>query len=158
LFLASSRRPPSPNDSAGGQVHVLVAAKLLKRKILVIFLCFTELEDLVGTVVAPQCGAPVHFLHIRKTGGTAIIEALRPVAQPFRIVLHAHDTKLGEIPPDHKVFFFVRHPVPRFVSGFFSRLRRGAPRYNYEWNDAEARAFSRFQTPSALGEALSATN
>lgn len=99
---------------------------------------------------------PVHFLHIRKTGGTALIEALSPVAQDFGIVLHAHHTKLRDIPQDHRVFFFVRHPIPRFVSGFFSRLRRGKPRYNYEWSEAEAKAFGRFAKPNDLAEALSA--
>jgi len=101
-------------------------------------------------------GAPVHFLHIGKTGGTAIVEALSPVAQRFEIVLHAHDTKLDDVPRDHRVFFFVRHPLSRFASGFFSRLRRGAPRYNYEWSEAEAKAFARFQKANDLAEALSA--
>jgi len=99
---------------------------------------------------------PVHFLHIGKTGGTAVIEALNPVASQFGIVLHNHHTRLRDIPRDDRVFFFVRHPVPRFVSGFLSRLRRGAPRYHYEWSEAEARAFGRFQKPNELGEALSA--
>jgi Sulfotransferase family len=103
-------------------------------------------------------GMPIHFLHIGKTGGTAIAEALSPVAQQFGIVMHAHDTKLSDVPRDDRVFFFVRHPVSRFVSGFFSRLRRGAPRYNYEWNEAEAKAFGRFQKANDLAEALSATD
>ena len=99
---------------------------------------------------------PIHFLHIGKTGGTAITEVLSPVAERFSIVLHSHSTKLADVPPHHQVFFFVRHPVSRFVSGFFSRLRRGAPRYNYEWTEAEARAFTYFQNPNDLAEALSA--
>ena len=101
---------------------------------------------------------PIHFLHIRKTGGTALTEALGPIAQEFGIVLHAHNTKLSDIPQDHRVFFFVRHPISRFVSGFFSRLRRGRPRYNYEWSEAEAKAFGRFVKPNDLAEALSASD
>jgi hypothetical protein len=100
---------------------------------------------------------PVHFLHIRKTGGTAVTEALGPVALKFGIMLHAHNTKLSDIPRDHRVFFFVRHPISRFVSGFFSRLRRGMPRYNYEWSEVEAKAFGRFAKPNDLAEALSAS-
>jgi hypothetical protein len=98
---------------------------------------------------------PVHFLHIRKTGGTAIIEALRPIADSYGIVLHGHATKLSDVPQDHQVVFFVRHPISRFVSGFWSRLRRGLPRHHYEWNEAEAEAFRHFQKANDLAEALS---
>lgn len=102
--------------------------------------------------------APVHFLHVRKTGGTAIAEALRPFANAYGIVLHEHSTRLQEVPPDHRVFFFVRNPLSRFVSGFFSRLRRGLPRHFYEWNDAETEAFRHFQKANDLAEALSDPN
>ena len=102
--------------------------------------------------------SPVHFLHIRKTGGTAIGETLSPIAQQFGIQLHPHSTKLCEIPRDDRVFFFVRHPVTRFTSGFFSRLRRGAPRHNYEWDEGEVIAFRHFSKPNDLAEALSATD
>jgi Sulfotransferase family len=114
-----------------------------------------QLESLFGR---SNPRTPVHFLHIRKTGGTAIAEALKPVARRFEIVLHPHSTRLCDIPPDHRVFFFVRHPTSRFVSGFVSRLRRGAPRYNYEWDEAEAKAFGRFQKANDLAEALSAVD
>jgi len=100
----------------------------------------------------------VHFLHIRKTGGTAIIEALRPIADSYSIVLHDHATKLSDVPRDHQVVFFVRHPISRFVSGFWSRLRRGLPRHHYEWNEAEVEAFRHFQKPNDLAEALSAAD
>jgi len=106
----------------------------------------------------PLARRPVHFLHIRKTGGTAIIEALKPVAQSHGIELHPHATKLRDVPDHHQVIFFVRHPVSRFVSGFYSRLRRGHPRHHYEWNPAETRAFSHFQKANELAEALSSPN
>jgi len=101
---------------------------------------------------------PVHFLHIRKTGGTAIAEALRPIAASYGIVLHDHSTKLSDVPPGHQMVFFVRHPIPRFVSGFCSRLRCGLPRHHYEWNQAEAQAFRHFRKANDLAEALSATD
>jgi hypothetical protein len=101
---------------------------------------------------------PVHFLHVRKTGGTAIIEALRPVASQYALILHDHATKLRDVPADHRVVFFVRHPISRFVSGFYSRLRCGLPRHHYPWNAAELEAFRHFRTPNGLAEALSASN
>lgn len=100
-------------------------------------------------------GTQVHFLHIGKTGGTAIAEALRPIAEDFGILLHNHETKLRDVPRRDRVFFFLRHPIPRFVSGFNSRLRKGAPRYRYEWSHAEAKAFARFTKANDLAEALS---
>lgn len=102
--------------------------------------------------------AVIHFLHIRKTGGTAIMEALRPVAESYGIILHTHATRLKDIPCKDRVIFFVRHPISRFVSGFNSRLRRGLPRHHYEWSEAEAVAFQEFRTPNDLAEALSSAN
>lgn len=84
------------------------------------------------------------------------MEALRPVAENFGIVLHDHDKRLSEIPRHHRFFFFLRHPIPRFVSGFNSRLRRGEPRYHYEWSETETSAFARFTKANDLAEALSA--
>jgi len=106
----------------------------------------------------PLPRGPVHFLHIRKTGGTAVIEALRPVASRYALVLHDHATRLADIPDDHLVFFFVRHPSARFVSGFYSRLRQGLPRHHYPWNEAETEAFREFRMANDLAEALSSTN
>jgi len=100
----------------------------------------------------------IHFLHIRKTGGTAIIEALRPVAQSYGIILHTHSTKLKDVPREDRVIFFVRHPISRFVSGFNSRLRQGLPRHHYQWNEAEAEAFRHFHIPNDLAEALSSVD
>ena len=106
----------------------------------------------------PAATVRVHFLHIRKTGGTAIAEALTPVARFYGIVLHNHSTKLSDIPASSKVVFFVRHPLSRYVSGFYSRLRRGLPRHYYDWTENEARAFSRFQTANDLAEALTSAD
>src|SRR6056297_1151120 len=97
-----------------------------------------------------------HFLHIRKTGGTAIKEALKNInkGKKYYLSLHAHKTRLCDIPEGEKVFFFLRDPVTRFVSGFNSRLRQGWPMYNSPWNNAEQNAFSLFPTANALAEAL----
>lgn len=99
----------------------------------------------------------VHFLHIGKTGGTAIKDALKSnlITQKYVIKLHSHDTTLHDIPEGEKVFFFVRDPISRFVSGFYSRKRKGRPRFNNEWSPDEKIAFEYFNTPNELAEALS---
>jgi hypothetical protein len=98
----------------------------------------------------------VHFIHVRKTGGTAIKEALKDVSetQRYKLKLHRHAKKLRDIPYGEKVFFFLRDPVSRFVSGFNSRLRQGRPRYNYPWNENEKIAFACFPTANSLAENL----
>ena len=65
---------------------------------------------------------------------------------------------MSDVPRDHLMVFFVRHPISRFVSGFYSRLRRGLPRHHYEWNEAEQRAFHHFQKANDLAEGLSSTD
>lgn len=98
--------------------------------------------------------APVHFLHVPKTGGSAIKAALEPVAGAFGLRLHAHNVKLADIPEGEGVVMFLRHPVARFISAFNSRLRRGAPHHQGRHTRREEIAFAKFQTPNALAEAL----
>jgi hypothetical protein len=100
---------------------------------------------------------PFHFLHIGKTGGTAIKHAISASGRGD-ILLHGHGVKLKHVPEGERAFFFVRDPVSRFVSGFNSRMRKGQPRRNNEWKPEEAIAFSRFQSPNALAIALSSTD
>jgi hypothetical protein len=97
-----------------------------------------------------------HFLHLSKTGGTAVKAALRDAtdAGRYHLVLHTHRTRLRDIPPGEKFFFFLRDPLARYTSGFYSRRREGRPRYDFPWSAAEAKAFGRFQTPNALALAL----
>jgi Sulfotransferase family len=116
----------------------------------------------------------LHFIHVGKTGGTAIKEALREAglavegpesrykqkatdipSTPYgQIMLHNHGFKLRNVPPDDFAFFFLREPISRFVSGFASRLRKGQPRYEIEWSDAERMVFERFPTPQSLAHAV----
>ena len=102
----------------------------------------------------------VHFLHIGKTGGTAIKAALAEdiiLTQKYRIHLHRqerHNLALKNIPEGEKVFFFLRDPLTRFVSGFYSRQRQGRPRHNLPWSDRERAAFKIFTTPNDLALAL----
>ena len=116
-------------------------------------------------VAAPTlrlAGRPViHFLHIGKTGGTAVKAAFGAYRWPIRrvprgfLLFHSHDVRLRHLPPREPVVLFVRDPVSRFVSSFNSRLRRGRPRRHVPWTRAEARAFAEFRTPNELAEALS---
>ena len=96
----------------------------------------------------------MHFLHIRKTGGTAVKTALYPWAGAIELRLHPHHTTLADIPVGERVICILRDPVERFVSGFNSRLRRGAPRFDRPWNAGEEIAFARYDTPGALADGL----
>lgn len=98
-----------------------------------------------------------HLIHVGKTGGTAMKDVFRTTKVPARyeIILHGHRDRLSQVPAGEKVFFVVRDPVDRFVSGFNSRLRRGQPRYLVEWTPAERLAFEEFTSADSLGRALS---
>ncbi|MEZ4874061.1 MAG: sulfotransferase family 2 domain-containing protein [Flavobacteriaceae bacterium] len=98
----------------------------------------------------------VHFLHIGKTGGTALTQMLKEVhSSRYHFKIHPHEFTLQEVPEGHLAMFFLRNPVDRFVSGFYSRKRKGQPAYDVPWNEAEEKAFHAFETPNALAEALS---
>ena len=98
----------------------------------------------------------LHFLHIRKTGGTAVKHALADHLENehYTLQLHEHDTRLTDVPIGHGVILFLRDPVTLYVSGFNSRLRQGQPRYNSPWNDGERKAFEKFTSAEALAIAL----
>jgi len=102
----------------------------------------------------------VHFLHIGKTGGSAVKYSINHscTESPYQIMFHSHGVKLRNIPGGEKVIFILRDPVSRFVSGFYSRLRKGKPRYYNPWNSGEKAAFSIFTTPNHLAGALSSWN
>ncbi len=102
----------------------------------------------------------VHFLHIGKTGGSAIKYALRPAttSHQFVLLLHPHPVRLSDVPPGETVFFFLRDPITRFVSGFFSRQRQGKPRHFIPWSPEEKIAFDYFHLPNQLALALSSND
>ena len=72
--------------------------------------------------------------------------------------MHRHNVLLSDISLGDRVFFSVRAPLDRFVSGFNSRRRQGRPRYDIPWSAAEERAFTTFTSPDALGRALSSND
>lgn len=100
----------------------------------------------------------VHYLHIRKTGGTAIKYALSMNLTSSIAVfhLHPHRIRLQDIPEGDKVIFAVRDPVARFVSGFISRQNKSQPATFVPWSSKEAETFRIFKTANELAEALEA--
>jgi len=99
----------------------------------------------------------VHFIHISKTGGSAIKHALRDyvVSDKFIIRLHRHNYSLKDVPRNEKAIFFLRNPVDRYVSGFNCRQREGKPRFHFAHSPEEATAFEIFSTTRDLAESLS---
>jgi hypothetical protein len=118
----------------------------------------------------------LHFIHVGRTGGTAIKRALRtagwacwaseyekkaphmPETRYGHIILHRHSFRLFELELDDYVFFSLRDPISRFVSGFYSRRRKGHPDRYIEWRKGERAAFERFSTPEELALALASWN
>src|SRR3984893_10849386 len=104
----------------------------------------------------------IGFIHIGKTGGTALKYMLNRHIQKTRcsgLQLFKHDMTFPRLCVEHptsQALFFVRDPVSRFVSGFNSRLRQGLPRFHVPWRPSEAVAFGTFAPPNRLAEALSA--
>jgi hypothetical protein len=103
-------------------------------------------------------GKPVaHFIHVGKTGGTAMKLALRsrPDAGVYTLFVHGHAQTLRKVPVGEKVVFFLREPVSRFVSGFNYRQRGGRPHFDIPWRPYEAVAFERFANANQLARTLS---
>jgi hypothetical protein len=110
-------------------------------------------------------------MHIGKTGGTAIKRTLHSARLAYRheggadkvgttpfgpIKLETHRFRLEDLPDGDHVFFCVRDPVDRFLSGFHSRFSRGGQAYGnrFGWSEDEEKAFARFDTPNRLALAL----
>lgn len=104
------------------------------------------------------------LLHNRKTGGTAlkdIIDQQKERRPELSVHCFGHAMSFPRFVkecPQSVAIFFVRDPISRFVSGFYSRFRQGKPRYNFPWSSAEAKAFAHYQTPNQLAEALSSAS
>lgn len=98
----------------------------------------------------------IHFLHIGKTGGSAIKFALEqyPADPRYFIYLHPHRVRLVDVPVGEKFIFLLRDPVSRFVSGFYSRQREGKPLHYSPWKPDEKIAFDHFLTANQLALAI----
>ena len=111
-------------------------------------------------------------MHIGKTGGTAIKRTLHGARLAHRreggerlitptkkygfIKLQPHAFTMADLPDGEHVFFSVRDPIGRFLSGFSTRIAKGGTTYGsrFAWTPEEEIAFSRFHTPEQLGLAL----
>src|SRR5438128_662845 len=91
----------------------------------------------------------VYFLHIPKTGGSALYHALMKINDPL-LVKCDHEKLFFSPNPEDRFVFFVRSPVNRFVSGFLCRLREGRPLYNHSHTPEEIVTYSRYKTPEEL--------
>ena len=102
---------------------------------------------------------PLHFLHIGKTGGTTIIRMFgNQQGKKHVLSTHSHDYTLKDVPAGELAFFFLRHPISRFVSGFNSRQRKGQPTYNVPWNEEEEFGFLKFEGANDLAESLNSAD
>ena len=100
----------------------------------------------------------LHFLHISKTGGVAFKEAFNGIRPRSKYInFHSHGFTFQDVVDTERgrCVFFIRDVVTRFVSGFNSRLRKGRPYADADWEQAERVIFKRFFTPNDLAEALS---
>lgn len=100
----------------------------------------------------------VYYLHLGKTGGSFAKTVLRD-ADSFTdegvlFVPFGHNITQRHLPAGSSYFFATRDPVSRFVSGFYSRKRKGQPTSFRDWSRGEARAFGRFAEANELAEAL----
>ena len=104
------------------------------------------------------------ILHNAKTAGSALFDVIRQCKERGSLTnvhVFGHHMTLPRFVSDHpdaKAIFFIRDPISRFISGFYSRLRQGQPRYYFPWSNKEKQAFKQFQTPNQLAEALSSIN
>ena len=93
-----------------------------------------------------------HFLHIGKTGGHAIKNALRPFSKAgfYEIEITVGHRLLKRYPVGEPFFFVVRDPITRFTSAFYECLKNGVSKRH----KVEIDVFARFANPNELTEAL----
>lgn len=97
----------------------------------------------------------LHLIHIGKTGGSNLKSTLKNVKlNKFELIFHPHEVGLIDIPIGEKYFFCTRDAIERFQSGFYSRKRKGQPRYYSEWSESEKISFNKFSTPEELASSL----
>ena len=124
-----------------------------------------------GKTLSARGCRKLHYIHVGKSGGTSLIfwtrrvlhhapPVLLPRGEPA-LELHPHSFVLGDAAePGDCYAFFVRDPVERWVSGYYSHYRKmlnqpqklgkkGKDRKQKLW------ALKRFEDVNKLGEALS---
>lgn len=97
----------------------------------------------------------IAFLHIGKTGGTQIMNIFSKLNKfNLKVIKHSHEVRLSDISIKNEYFFSIRKPEKRYMSGFYSRLRKGMPRIYVEWTEDEDYAFKSFSDANELAESI----
>jgi hypothetical protein len=122
---------------------------------------------LISAGAFSQGFAMIFFVHVGKTGGTAIKRQIRafhnvkkrkePQVIGQDIVLLNHlslAVAVREFGEPDGIAFSYRDPTERFVSGFYCRQRMGFPDHKAVWDAREAAAFAHFDTANELAQAL----
>lgn len=101
-------------------------------------------------------GQVVNFLHIPKTGGSAVKNTIGKnlSSKKYQIHLRGHSCDLKEIPKGDKFFFFLRDPAQRFVSAF-NHKKAGKQPWKHQKIHEETVALARFKTANHLASSLS---
>ena len=95
------------------------------------------------------------FFHIGKTSGTKINSIFKKkIINNINIIKTQHNLKKRHINLNQNYFFSIRNPVNRFLSGFYSRKRKGKPRLYKDWSTEERQAFKKFKSANQLAESL----
>jgi hypothetical protein len=133
--------------------------QLLRYCIIIIFIVMTHLSLSAAAnsngnaSVHPNCSVPNRFLHLGKTGGTAFVTYASHYIPSIEKVDHK-EVKLKSVCGHHCAVLFVRDPIDRWISGYYSRYRRGCPMHCSNWTKCETKYFQQFPNVSALAEAL----
>ena len=69
----------------------------------------------------------------------------------------SHNVKLKNLAIGSKYIINCRNPIDRFVSGFYSRKRKGK-KGTSDWSKAEKLSFKMFEDANNLAESLSSKN
>lgn len=103
----------------------------------------------------------IHLMHIPKTGGTALGNALKTVSGiEGKVIVYPHSMTLPKIPIGEQYAFIVRDPITRFIAGFYDmktssfRARSNKTITENVHHDYQLTAFDRFETPNDLAEGL----
>lgn len=96
----------------------------------------------------------IHFMHIPKTGGSALKITFK-THNISVLEMHGHTFTLKDVKDTDGVVFSIREPISRFCSAFYSRQRQGRPLYNSKWSSIEEKIFTTFKEPDVFVKALS---